>query len=175
MAVGEAPGEREDLQGEPFVGAAGQVLTRLMTRIGLSRDDVFITNVLKCRPPANRDPEPDEVRQCSGHLDAQVALIRPDVILLLGRHALMRLVPTAPPISRCHGRRIRADDRLYVPLFHPAAALYNGSLMRTLEEDMDLVRGYLDEADAARAEAAAAVTSDGGADPGGSREQLALF
>ncbi len=150
MAVGEAPGENEDRTGRPFVGAAGQLLTRLLQSIGLDRQDIYICNVLKCRPPANRDPEPVEVSSCAHFLDEQVALIRPDVILLLGRHAVGRLLPGMPGISRIHGQRVRRGDRLYVPLFHPAAALYNASLLRTLEEDMQKVRGYLDEAQAER-------------------------
>lgn len=150
MAVGEAPGENEDRTGLPFVGAAGQLLTRLLQSIGLDRQDIYICNVLKCRPPGNRDPEPDEVGSCAHFLDEQVALIRPDVILLLGRHAVGRLLPGMPGISRIHGQRVRRGDRLYVPLFHPAAALYNASLLRTLEEDMQRVRGYLDDAQAER-------------------------
>jgi len=151
MAVGEAPGESEDQTGRPFVGAAGRLLTRLLEGVGLDRQDLYICNVLKCRPPQNRDPLPEEVSACAHFLDEQVALIRPDVILLLGRHALARLLPGRPPISRIHGQRIVDGDRTYVPLYHPAAALYNGSMLGTLEEDMRRVRGYLDEAEAARA------------------------
>jgi DNA polymerase len=150
MAVGEAPGETEDRTGRPFVGAAGQLLTRLLRSIGLDRGDIYITNVLKSRPPGNRDPEPDEVSSCAHFLDEQVALIRPDVILLLGRHAVGRLLSGMPGISRIHGQRVRRGDRLYVPLYHPAAALYNAQLLRTLEDDMQRVRGYLDEAQAER-------------------------
>jgi DNA polymerase len=177
MAIGEAPGENEDRTGRPFVGAAGQLLTRLLQSIGLDRQDIYITNVLKCRPPGNRDPEPAEVSACAHFLDEQVALIRPDVILLLGRHAVGRLLPGMPGISRIHGQRVRRGDRLYVPLFHPAAALYNASLLRTLEEDMQRVRGYLDEAQAERerqqreqAEEAARIAAVRTAD-----EQLTLF
>ncbi|HEX3605885.1 MAG TPA: uracil-DNA glycosylase [Candidatus Dormibacteraeota bacterium] len=177
MAVGEAPGESEDRTGHPFVGAAGQLLTRLLQSIGLAREDIFICNVLKCRPPGNRDPEPDEVSACAHHLDEQVRLIRPDAILLLGRHAVGRLLPGMPGISRIHGQRVRRGERLYVPLFHPAAALYNASLLRTLEEDMQRVRGYLEEAAAERereqrerAEEAALATAVRAAD-----EQLTLF
>jgi DNA polymerase len=177
MAVGEAPGEKEDRTGRPFVGAAGQLLTRLLQSIGLDRQDIYIGNVLKCRPPGNRDPEPAEVSSCAHFLDDQVALIRPDVILLLGRHAVGRLLPGMPGISRIHGQRVRRGDRLYVPLLHPAAALYNASLLRTLEEDMQKVRGYLDEARAERerrqrelAEEAARAVAVRAAD-----EQLTLF
>jgi DNA polymerase len=150
MAVGEGPGETEDRVGRPFVGAAGNVLTKLLESIGLRRDDIYITNVVKCRPPGNRDPEPAEMEACSHFLDAQIEIIRPDVILILGRHALARLLPGAGGISGLHGRKVVRGDRLYVPLYHPAAALYQGSLMRTLEDDMLKVRGYLDEAEARR-------------------------
>jgi DNA polymerase len=154
MAVGEGPGETEDRVGRPFVGAAGNVLTKLLEGIGLRRDDIYITNVVKCRPPGNRDPEPAEMEACSHFLDAQIEIIRPDVILILGRHALARLLPGAGGISGLHGRKVVRGDRLYVPLYHPAAALYQGSLMRTLEDDMLKVRGYLEEADAHRREPA---------------------
>lgn len=144
MAVGEAPGEREDRAGEPFVGAAGQLLSQLLEGIGLSRRDIFITNVLKSRPPGNRDPLPEEVSACAGYLDAQIEAIRPQVILLLGRHALQRLLPGAPGISRCHGRVLRRGDRSYMPSYHPAAALYNGGLMQVLREDFRSLRQHLD-------------------------------
>jgi DNA polymerase len=177
MAVGEAPGEKEDRSGVPFVGAAGNLLTKLLTDVGLDRSDLYITNTVKCRPPGNRDPEPAEVGACSHFLDEQVALIRPDVILLLGRHALNRLLPGSPGISRSHGERIVVRDRAYVPLYHPAAALYNGSMLPALEADMRRVRGYLDEADEARRRVAATTTDDAG--PAGTdaqpEVQLALF
>jgi len=176
MAVGEAPGETEDRVGKPFVGSAGQLLTKLLESVGLERSDLYICNVLKCRPPGNRDPLPEEVEACAHFLDAQVELIRPDVILLLGRHALQRILPGAPGISRSHGTRIRDRGRLYVPLYHPAAALYNGSLLATLQEDMGKVRGYLDDAEAERARAAAQAMSDAEADAvAAAHEQLSLF
>ncbi|HET9051546.1 MAG TPA: uracil-DNA glycosylase, partial [Candidatus Dormibacteraeota bacterium] len=153
VAVGEAPGESEDQTGRPFVGAAGRLLTKLLGGIGLDRHDIYICNVLKCRPPQNRDPLPDEVAACARFLDAQIALIRPDVILLLGRHATARLLPGQPPISRCHGERVVDGDRAYVPLYHPAAALYNASMLATLEADMQRVHGYLEDAAARRAAA----------------------
>jgi DNA polymerase len=150
MAVGEAPGESEDREGRPFVGAAGRLLTQLLEGIGLRREDIYITNVLKCRPPQNRDPNPEEVAACSHFLDEQIERIHPDVILVLGRHASARLLPGHPGISRMHGRRIQVGDRLYVPLFHPAAALYNGAMLDTLRDDMERVRGYLADAEAER-------------------------
>ncbi|HXA27263.1 MAG TPA: uracil-DNA glycosylase [Candidatus Angelobacter sp.] len=176
MAVGEAPGETEDRIGKPFIGSAGQLLTKLLESVGLQRSDLYICNVLKCRPPGNRDPLPEEVEACAHFLDAQVELIRPDVILLLGRHALQRILPGAAGISRSHGTRIRDRGRLYVPLYHPAAALYNGSLLATLQDDMRRVRGYLDEAEAERARTAAQAMSDAEAEAvAAAHEQLTLF
>ncbi len=145
MIVGEAPGFNEDRQGEPFVGAAGKLLDTLLARIGLSRADVYITNVLKCRPPMNRDPMPNEVEACSPFLAQQVELVKPKVVLILGRHALERLMPGQGSISRIHGSLIRRGDVAYVPLYHPAAALHNGSLVADLERDFDALKRYLDQ------------------------------
>ena len=145
MIVGEAPGFNEDRQGEPFVGAAGKLLDTLLARIGLSRADVYITNVLKCRPPMNRDPMPNEVDSCSPFLKQQLDLVKPKVVLILGRHALERLMPGQGSISRIHGSLIRRGDVAYVPLYHPAAALHNGSLVADLERDFDALKRYLDQ------------------------------
>ncbi len=145
MIVGEAPGFNEDRQGEPFVGAAGKLLDTLLGRISLSRSDVYITNVLKCRPPMNRDPMPNEVEACSPYLKQQLELVKPKLVLILGRHALERLMPGQGSISRIHGSLIRRADVAYVPLFHPAAALHNGSLVADLEHDFDQVKRYLDQ------------------------------
>ena len=145
MIVGEAPGFNEDRQGEPFVGAAGKLLDTLLTRIGLSRADVYITNVLKCRPPMNRDPMPDEAEACSPYLKRQMDLVQPKVVLILGRHALERLMPGQGSISRIHGSLIRRGDVAYVPLYHPAAALHNGALVSDLERDFDSLKRYLDQ------------------------------
>lgn len=145
MIVGEAPGFNEDRQGEPFVGAAGKLLDTLLARIGLSRSDVYITNVLKCRPPMNRDPMPNEAEACSPYLKQQMDLVRPKVVLILGRHALERLMPGQGSISRIHGSLIRRGDVAYVPLYHPAAALHNGSLVADLERDFDALKRYLDQ------------------------------
>ena len=145
MIVGEAPGFNEDRQGEPFVGAAGKLLDTLLARISLSRADVYITNVLKCRPPMNRDPMPNEVEACSPYLKEQLDLVRPKVLLILGRHALERLLPGQGSISRIHGSMIKRGDIAYVPLYHPAAALHNGSLVADLERDFDSLRRYLDQ------------------------------
>jgi DNA polymerase len=176
MAVGEAPGENEDREGKPFVGAAGRLLTSLLESAGLDRRDIYITNIVKCRPPRNRDPEPIEVEACSHYLDEQIALLQPDVILLLGRHALARLLPGAGGISRLHGERLRHNDRVFVPLYHPAAALYNGGLRETLEADMRRVRGYLADAEAARARRAGGASASElrqvAAAPGGAQMDL---
>jgi len=145
MIVGEAPGFNEDRQGEPFVGAAGKLLDTLLARIGLGRSDVYITNVLKCRPPQNRDPMPNEVESCSPYLARQLSMIKPKVVLILGRHALERLLPGQGSISRIHGSMVRRGDVAYVPLFHPAAALHNGALVADLEHDFDRVKAYLDK------------------------------
>ena len=172
MAVGEAPGETEDREGKPFVGAAGQLLTRLLEEVGLDRRDIYITNTLKCRPPGNRDPEQSEVDACSHFLDEQIAMLRPEVILVLGRHALGRLLPGAGTITRLHGQRVRRGDRVYVPLYHPAAALYNANLLQTLQQDMRQVRRYLDEAEHAAALQAATQRATPEAPPA---DQMALF
>jgi DNA polymerase len=145
MIVGEAPGFNEDRQGEPFVGAAGKLLDTLLERISLSRGDVYITNVLKCRPPMNRDPMPNEAEACSPYLEQQLGLIKPKVLLILGRHALERLLPGQGSISRVHGSMIKRGDVAYIPLYHPAAALHNGSLVADLERDFDSVKKYLDQ------------------------------
>ena len=145
MIVGEAPGFNEDRQGEPFVGPAGKLLDTLLARIGLSRADVYITNVLKCRPPQNRDPMPDEAEACTPYLKRQLALIKPKVVLILGRHALEQLLPGQGSISRIHGSLVLRGDVAWVPLYHPAAALHNGSLVGDLERDFDSVRRYLDK------------------------------
>ena len=139
IIVGEAPGQNEDQQGEPFVGAAGKLLDQLLRGIGLSRGDVFITNILKCRPPGNRDPQPLEVQACSPYLEQQLRLIQPEIVLLLGRHALARLLPGYDAISRLHGKVIVKDSVTYIPIYHPAAALYNSFLMGPLEQ----VRGAI--------------------------------
>jgi len=145
MVVGEAPGFNEDVQGKPFVGAAGKLLDKLLERIGLGRDCVYITNVLKCRPPQNRDPMPNEAEACLPYLRAQYRLVQPKAVLILGRHALERMLPGVGSISRVHGQIFMRGGVAFMPVYHPAAALHNGSLVRDLEQDFDRVRGYLDE------------------------------
>jgi uracil-DNA glycosylase len=132
--VGEAPGASEDKQGRPFVGSAGKLLDGLLEHAGLERADVFITNVVKARPPKNRDPKSDEVAHHLPWLTAQLDVIDPKVIVPLGRHAMGRFVEGVT-ITDAHGRPVEQDDRLIVPWYHPAAALYNQSLRATLAED----------------------------------------
>ena len=144
MIIGEAPGQHEDLQGEPFVGSAGKLLDQLLQGIGLRREEVYITNIIKCRPPGNRDPQADEVDACSPYLEEQIRLIDPEVVLVLGRHALARVLPGHESISRVHGRVLDKGGRAYIPVYHPAAALYNSFLMRSVEEDFSAVKRYLE-------------------------------
>ena len=144
MIVGEAPGANEDLQGHPFVGAAGRLLDTLLGQIGLSRQDVFITNVLKCRPPMNRDPMPNEAEACLPYLRRQFALVRPAAVLILGRHALERMLPGVGSISRVHGQIFMRSGVAFMPCYHPAAALHNSGLLADLQRDFDRVREYLD-------------------------------
>ncbi|MHB9031786.1 MAG: uracil-DNA glycosylase family protein [Anaerolineae bacterium] len=144
MLIGEAPGYHEDQQGRPFVGAAGQFLESLLTRIGLSRRDVFICNVIKCRPPENRDPLPDELACCRPYLDRQIELIKPKLIITLGRYS-MGLAFQGVSITKIHGTARRIDDVTYVPMFHPAAALHQPKYRSMIEEDFDKLPAVLAE------------------------------
>ena len=135
MFVGEAPGAQEDKKGRPFVGAAGRLLSELLESIGMRREDVFITNVLKARPPKNRDPKADEVEHSRPWLEAQLAVIEPVLIVPLGRHALGRFVP-GPKISEVHGTLLEHDGRAYFPMLHPAVALYARERRRELLDDV---------------------------------------
>jgi len=170
MIVGEGPGQNEDLQGLPFVGQAGKLLEQLLGSIGLHRRDVYITNIVKCRPPQNRDPLPEEVAACAPYLDRQLVLINPVLVLVLGRHALARLLPGYGGISRIHGKLVEKDGRAYVPMYHPAAALYNGLLLKTLQEDFRLVPRYVERLAQRLVPAAAAASSEAARE-----EQLTLF
>jgi uracil-DNA glycosylase family 4 len=143
MFVGEAPGADEDLQGEPFVGRAGQLLTKIIEAIGLTREDVYIANVIKCRPPGNRNPEPDEVEQCEPFLFRQIEMIKPKVIVALGKFAAQTLLRTLDPISRLRGRVYDYRGAKLIPTFHPAYLLRNPSSKREVWEDMKLVRSLL--------------------------------
>jgi uracil-DNA glycosylase len=145
MFIGEAPGWHEDKQGVPFVGAAGQFLNEMLASAGLTRDEVFVTNIVKSRPPGNRDPLPDEIAACSHYLDAQIAAIQPKVIVTLGRFSMARWFP-GERISRIHGQARRFGPFVVVPMYHPAAALHQASLRETVEADMAKLPRIIDEA-----------------------------
>lgn len=144
MFIGEAPGEQEDRQGRPFVGPAGKFLDELLASIGLQRADVYISNVVKFRPPGNRDPTPEEKEACLPWLKAEIALIRPQVLVPLGRHALTQFFPQMS-ISAAHGKPQRLTDAIFVfPIYHPAAALHNPGLRQALIDDFAALKTFLD-------------------------------
>lgn len=134
LLIGEAPGWHEDKEGKPFVGNSGRFLTELLEKAGLSRGEVFITNVVKHRPPGNRDPLPDEILACSAYLERQIEAIDPDVVVTLGRFSMAKYFP-GEKISKIHGEAKEIGGRFVVPMYHPAAALHNGSLRPVLEDD----------------------------------------
>ena len=144
MFVGEAPGEQEDIQGRPFIGAAGKLLTELLASINLRREDVYITNIVKCRPPNNRQPRKDEAAACRPYLDRQLALIQPKVICPMGNSAIQSLLGSDESVTKLHGMPIEVDSVTYFPLYHPAAALYTLSLRKVMEEDFKKLRALLD-------------------------------
>ena len=137
--IGEAPGKSEDEQGLPFVGAAGKFLNEMLAGIGLKRKDVYITNIVKYRPPENRDPLPTEKLEFLPYLRAQLEVIKPKLVVTLGRHSMESLLPSDLKISQCHGQAKRFKGQVYMPLFHPAAALYNGSMRQTLVDDFSRI------------------------------------
>jgi DNA polymerase len=145
MFVGEAPGADEDIQGEPFVGRAGQLLTKIIEAIDLRREDVYIANVIKCRPPNNRNPEPDEVDLCEPFLFRQIDTIKPKVIVALGKFAAQSLLRTTDPITRLRGREYKYRDAILMPTYHPAYLLRTPSAKREVWEDMKRVRAILQE------------------------------
>ncbi len=138
LFIGEAPGLNEDRSGRPFVGAAGQFLDELLASVQLKRSDCFITNVVKCRPPNNRDPEPTEIAACASYLDRQIALLNPKLIVTLGRFSMAKFFP-GETISRIHGKLRMINGRLVLPMYHPAAALHQNSLRATILEDFKQV------------------------------------
>ena len=145
MFVGEAPGFYEDKQGEPFVGAAGKLLTELLESIGLSRTDIYIANVIKCRPPNNRDPQADEIETCQPFLIQQVKLINPQLVCSLGNFATQTLLGQKVGITKVRGRTFRRPDFTLFPLLHPAAALHQGNLRIPLKEDFQKLKEVLDK------------------------------
>ncbi len=144
MFIGEAPGANEDKQGIPFCGAAGKFLDEMLASINLKREDVYIANTLKCRPPDNRDPEDGEKEKCRPYLEKQFSIIEPKLVVLLGRHATSTFLPSSGGIAALHGRALkRPNGQVYLPLYHPAAALHNGGLRATLLEDFQKIPAIL--------------------------------
>ena len=173
LFIGEGPGFHEDMQGRPFVGASGQYLEELLAEIGLKRQQVYIANVIKCRPPGNRDPEPAELAACRDYLDRQIALIQPSVVVTLGRYSMERYFP-GQSISRIHGRPRRVGNIYYYPMFHPAAALRNPAWRQEMSKDIRRIPELLAEIAAAAAPPApASKAEDDGSE--GNYQQLSLF
>lgn len=179
MFIGEGPGFHENQQGLPFVGAAGSFLDELLAEAGLKREDVFITNVVKCRPPGNRDPQPEELEACKPYLERQIAAINPDVIVTLGRFSMGHFINNGK-ISSIHGRSFWSNGRMVIPMYHPAAALHQPSLRSVVVEDFQKLPGMINEAQEARrsnpdqASFSAVETLEDTQDDHGT-EQLSLF
>lgn len=169
MFIGEGPGFHENMQGRPFVGAAGNLLVELLGAINMKREQVFITNVVKCRPPGNRDPLPQELAACKAYLDKQLQIINPKVIVTLGRFSMARFIPNAK-ISEIHGQAVNVNGRLIVPFFHPAAALHRPSLRPALEADFAKLPELINNARQAPDYKPAEI-----ADDNNQAEQLSLF
>lgn len=149
MFIGEGPGASEDKQGRPFVGASGKFLDELLAQAGVTRSDVFITNVVKCRPPGNRDPQPIEVEMCTtNYLDNQIKIVNPSIIVTLGRHSMNKFIPDAK-ITQIHGQMQKIGKRFVIPMFHPAAALHQVRFRPMLLEDFAKLPKLLEEARAA--------------------------
>jgi DNA polymerase len=141
--VGEAPGEQEDAQGRPFVGAAGKLLNELLASVGLRREDVYITNVVKCRPPKNRPPRKDEASSCRPYLDRQINLITPQIICPMGNSAIHSLMDSDKSVTEVHGMPFEIGKVTFFPMYHPAAALYTFQLRKVMEEDFKTLKGLL--------------------------------
>lgn len=139
LFIGEAPGKQEDIAGKPFVGASGKFLNEMLESIGMSREEVYITNIVKYRPPKNRDPKPTEKAAFLPYLIKQIDIIDPKLIVTLGRHSMGMLLPPGLKINEVHGQLQNYKGRAYLPLYHPAAALYNGALRKTLKDDFKLI------------------------------------
>ena len=166
MFIGEGPGFHENEQGRPFVGAAGKFLSDLLASIDMKREEVFITNVVKCRPPQNRDPEQDELKACSNYLERQIALINPKVIVTLGRFSMEKFFPGAK-ISSIHGQARTIGNRLVVAMFHPAAALHQPQYRSSIEQDFKKLPEYIAKVEAVQSAAPQPAEDDA--------QQLSLF
>ncbi|MBN1429966.1 MAG: uracil-DNA glycosylase [Anaerolineae bacterium] len=171
VLIGEGPGFHENQSGRPFVGAAGEFLSELLQTIGLSREEVFICNVVKCRPPGNRDPEPIEIEACRAYLDRQIALINPKVIVTLGRYSMARWFPSAR-ISHIHGKPRNVGKCLVVPMYHPAAALHQPSLKQEIIDDFRKLPQFLADVHQERIESGG---SEATAESDELPQQLSLF
>ena len=175
MFIGEAPGRNEDQQGRPFVGQAGQLLEELLDEIGLTRNDVWIGNVVKCRPPGNRDPQPEEIAACAGYLERQIDLLQPKLIATLGRFSMEKFFP-GTRITRVHGKAKRDGTRVLIPLFHPAYVLRNMAAMPDAIRDIRKIPRLLERLEQVLAEeAAGTATSPEPETPPEEPEQLSLF
>ena len=166
MFVGEGPGQNEDEQGRPFVGAAGKFLTELIESIGLKRTDVFITNIVKCRPPNNRAPRKPEVEACNPYLHSQIGLIKPRIICPLGTPAIITLIGDEYSASRSHGKPITKGDSTIFPMYHPAAALYDASLKETIFRDFQILKQLLGK------DSSASVNPSDASEPNGRKQTL---
>jgi uracil-DNA glycosylase len=166
MFVGEGPGQNEDEQGRPFVGAAGKFLTELIESIGLKRSDVFITNIVKCRPPNNRGPRKPEVEACNPYLQSQIGLIKPRIICPLGTPAIIALIGDEYSASKSHGKPTTRGEYTILPMYHPAAALYDASLKETIFRDFQILKQLLEK------EAIASVKRSDPSEPNGEKQTL---
>jgi len=175
MLVGEAPGFYEDQQGRPFVGPAGQLLDQLLKIAGFARKDVFITNVIKHRPPGNRDPEETEITACDTFLKAQIAAVSPRVVVTLGRFSLAKFLPTARSMKDVHGKAFPYEGRLVCAMYHPAAALHQGSLRSVLEQDFRMLPMIISRAEPRAVTQEPTAAPVGVVAPEPTAEQIALF
>lgn len=145
LFIGEAPGAKEDAQGLPFIGRGGQLMNQMLEQAGIRREEIFITNLVKCRPPANRDPAPAEQQACYGWLTEQIRLLNPDVIVCIGRISAMQLIDKAFKVTKQHGRIYEKDGRAWVGMYHPAAVLRNPRLKDDAQNDFLQLKAYLDQ------------------------------
>jgi len=174
MFIGEGPGFHENEQGRPFVGAAGKFLDQLLAQAGVTRTDVFIGNVVKCRPPGNRDPLPEELAACDIHLEAQIKAINPSIIVTLGRFSMNKFIPGAK-ISAIHGQMRKVGDRFVIPMFHPAAALHQAALKPAILADFAKLPELLKQARAAQGKSAGEKTKEETQQQNEEPKQLNLF
>jgi uracil-DNA glycosylase family 4 len=174
MFIGEGPGFHENEQGRPFVGAAGKFLDQLLAQAGVTRADVFIGNVVKCRPPGNRDPLPEELAACDEYLETQIDAIDPGIIVTLGRFSMNKFIPGAK-ISTVHGQMRKVGERFVIPMFHPAAALHQAALKPAILEDFAKLPGLLREARAAQGRTVAEVKKETVLKESDKPQQLSLF